>query len=207
MPSTPQSRSSRAQSRSKAKEDIVRKATVISRKVRKWEKRWVSVEGSTMKVFKWMPVSSSEPALASLKMTLVTHSKGGKKGRVDSRSINKDYSASFSNGLPDPAPHTSRASSETWDSSSETNNDNSNMSFPDTSESQSQMGQPSTSQQDSESFLMQMSLTMDMLTQKQGLNGGNDASALAPNRPQPLAAENGWTFGHGVTVGSREQQN
>jgi len=50
------SRSARAETRQSKKEDIKRVMHSVD-KVRHWEKRWIQIPETTMKQFKWMPVS------------------------------------------------------------------------------------------------------------------------------------------------------
>ncbi|KAF4517135.1 hypothetical protein B566_EDAN006434 [Ephemera danica] len=60
------SRSVRAETRSRAKDDIKRVMQVVD-KVRHWEKKWVTIGDTTMKIYKWVPVTTSEQQVMNKK--------------------------------------------------------------------------------------------------------------------------------------------
>ncbi|VVC96647.1 B-cell CLL/lymphoma 7 protein family member A [Leptidea sinapis] len=53
------SRSVRAESRNRVKDDIKRVMQAVE-KVRHWEKKWVTIGETTMKIYKWVPISTSD---------------------------------------------------------------------------------------------------------------------------------------------------
>ncbi|XP_026876051.1 B-cell CLL/lymphoma 7 protein family member A-like isoform X1 [Electrophorus electricus] len=115
-------RSVRAETRSRAKDDIKRVMAAIE-KVRKWEKKWVTVGDSSLRIFKWVPVTEPRSDDKNKKkksrgekfgLEVTTPESSSSPGMTDINDENSNQS-STTDGSPvkqdngcskSPAPHT-----------------------------------------------------------------------------------------------------
>ncbi|XP_020282885.1 B-cell CLL/lymphoma 7 protein family member A [Pseudomyrmex gracilis] len=107
------SRSVRAETRSRAKDDIKRVMQVVD-KVRHWEKKWVTIGETTMKIYKWVPISTLDQKKKG--KTVLNDKENGlpRKSAIDSSNSNfgltEDSNTCFSTvsdsqGLTDFSAH------------------------------------------------------------------------------------------------------
>ncbi|XP_019874270.2 B-cell CLL/lymphoma 7 protein family member B [Aethina tumida] len=85
------SRSIRAETRSRAKDDIKKVMNVIDR-VRHWEKKWVTIGDTTMKIYKWVPIANSESSKKAIKHKDSNKENLTRKSAVDTSSSNSNFS-------------------------------------------------------------------------------------------------------------------
>ncbi|KAJ3643545.1 hypothetical protein Zmor_026248 [Zophobas morio] len=83
------SRSIRAETRSRAKDDVKKVMNVIDR-VRHWEKKWVTIGDTTMKIYKWVPIAESKKGMKHHKEA--NKENMTRKSAVDSSNSNSNFS-------------------------------------------------------------------------------------------------------------------
>ncbi|KAM8718582.1 hypothetical protein ACLKA7_001311 [Drosophila subpalustris] len=85
------SRSVRAETRSRAKDDIKRVMQAVD-KVRHWEKKWVTISDTTMKIYKWVPISSNSEKKSKLMLNnKISDKENSQKGTPTPPQITPSY--------------------------------------------------------------------------------------------------------------------
>ncbi|XP_074061657.1 B-cell CLL/lymphoma 7 protein family member A isoform X2 [Macrotis lagotis] len=188
LASTMSGRSVRAETRSRAKDDIKRVMAAIE-KVRKWEKKWVTVGDTSLRIYKWVPVTEPKKNKSKKKgkdekcgSEVTTPENSSSPGMMDMHDDNSNQSS-----IADASPikqENSSNSSPAPDPNSATQGDGPEAKSDDIpAEPKEQAGSEDTSDEQNSQSSMENSMNSSEKVEMQP-SGDNDITTEASNNSQ-----------------------